>query len=201
MYKLSQFLYSAKLGDGCFYRRKERHTCLLQFTSYNKEYIDFMYKEFDKLGYFPQSVKKIHSGFKEGSEGYYFHTRVHEDFNYVKSLSVKETISMLDKNGLIFYYLDDGSYHKNRHFGHIYCNTFTVDEVNCLIDKIYELYPIKKCTIRWDKKQDGRKYPYIYIPVSVMNVFKNDIKDVLDNCGLKSFYYKIGLPSQTTEKQ
>ena len=201
MYKLSQFLYSAKLGDGCFYRRKEHHTCLFPFTSYNKEYIDFMHKEFGKLGYFPQSVKKIHSGFKEGSEGYYFHTRVHEDFNYVKNLSVKETISMLDKNGLIFYYLDDGSYHKNRHFGHIYCNTFTVDEVNCLIDKIYELYPIKKCTIRWDKKRDGRKYPYIYIPVSVMNVFKNDIKDVLDNCGLKSFYYKIGLPSQTTEKQ
>ena len=140
MYKLSQFLYSAKLGDGCFYRRKEHHTCLFQFTSYNKEYIDFMHKEFDKLGYFPQSVKKIHSGFKEGSEGYYFHTRVHEDFNYVKSLSVKETISMLDKNGLIFYYLDDGSYHKNRHFGHIYCNTFTVDEVNCLIDKIYDTF-------------------------------------------------------------
>lgn len=201
MYKLSQFLYSSKLGDGCFYRRKESHTCLFQFTSYNKEYIDFMHKEFDKLGYFPQGIKRVYSGFKNGSEGYYFHTRVHEDFNYVSSLSIKEAISMLDKEGLIFYYLDDGSYHKNKNFGHIYCNTFTVDEVNCLIDKIYELYPIRKCTIHWDKKRDGRKYPYIYIPVSVMDAFKSDIKNMLDICDLKSFYYKIGLPSQTTEKQ
>lgn len=201
MYKLSQFLYSSKLGDGCFYRRKESHTYLFQFTSYNKEYIDFMHKEFDKLGYFPQSIKRVYSGFKNGSEGYYFHTRVHEDFNYVSSLSIKEAISMLDKEGLIFYYLDDGSYHKNKNFGHIYCNTFTVDEVNCLIDKIYELYPIRKCTIHWDKKRDGRKYPYIYIPVSVMDAFKSDIKNMLDICDLKSFYYKIGLPSQTTEKQ
>ena len=201
MYKLSQFLYSSKLGDGCFYRRKESHTYLFQFTSYNKEYIDFMHKEFDKLGYFPQSIKRVYSGFKNSSEGYYFHTRVHEDFNYVSSLSIKEAISMLDKEGLIFYYLDDGSYHKNKNFGHIYCNTFTVDEVNCLIDKIYELYPIRKCTIHWDKKRDGRKYPYIYIPVSVMDAFKSDIKNMLDICDLKSFYYKIGLPSQTTEKQ
>ena len=198
---ISQFLYSAKLGDGCFYRRSPKHNYLFQFTSYNKEYIDFAFKHLKELGYFPNKVREMKSGYKEGSSGHYFQTRVHKDFTYVANLSIKETIERLNLEGLIFLYLDDGSFHKNKHTGHLYCNTFSEEEASALIDKFYAFYSVKKCTLHWDKKRSGKKYPYIYIPVSVMNLFKHDIKELISKNSLNSFMYKVGLPSQTTEKQ
>lgn len=78
---------------------------------------------------------------------------------------------------------------------HIYCNEFSVEETNKLIEKFYQLYPIKACSFRWDKKKDGRKYPYIYIPVKTANVFKEDIKDFLLTNEINSMLYKVGIES------
>lgn len=196
-----QFLYSARLGDGCFYRRNEKQNYLFTFTSYNNEYINFVYNYFKSLEYSPYPIRDILSGFKVGSKGYTFQTRVHTDFTYVASLTVSECVNALDVEGLAFFYLDDGSYHKNKHFGHLYCNTFSVDDVNALIEKFYSLYPIKRCSLRWDRKKNGKCYPYIYIPVSVMNEFKKDVKVIIDKYDLHSFDYKVGLPSQTIERR
>ena len=107
-------------------------------------------------------------------------------------MSTIEILHKLDIQGLVYYFLDDGTYHQRKHFGHLYCNTFSDDEVEVLIDVLYKFYPQKRCTKRFDRKKDGRQYPYIYIPVVVMNEFKKDIKNFLEENNIDSLMYKVG---------
>ena len=83
---------------------------------------------------------------------------------------------------------------------HICCNAFNNLEVKCLKNKIYELFPIKLCSDRIDKKKDGRQYPYLYIPKMTSDFIREYYKDyVMFDCNLHSMAYKFGLPSQTIE--
>lgn len=115
----------------------------------------------------------------------------------------KETIiDNLDYFGYLMYYLDDGAYHKAHRTMHLYCNSFTDSEVDYLIQKIYELFPIKPCCKRVDKKKDGRSYPYLYVPVDTVKAIIAYYKDfMLNEPLLHCMLYKLGLPPQTIEKQ
>ena len=107
-------------------------------------------------------------------------------------MQICDILHNLDKQGLVYYFLDDGTFHQKKHFGHLYCNTFSDEEVETLIDVFYKFYPQKRCSKRIDKKKDGRQYPYIYIPVVVMNEFREDIYNFLTENDIVSLKYKIG---------
>ena len=198
--KYLQFLLSSKLGDGCYVKHTSG-SCYLQFVSFHLDYITLMKSNLDSNGIKTSNLRIQKSGYKKDSSGYAFTSRIDERIKEVYEMSVIEVITNLNAEGLCYLFIDDGSFHQRKHFGHIYCNSFSDEEVEALINKIYELYPDKKCSKRLDKKKDGRVYPYIYIPVSVMNTFKKDLEEFIRSKEIYSFLYKVGQPSQTIEKQ
>lgn len=197
-----QILLSSKLGDGGFYKRYqgEKSNSIFAFTSSKLDYICSVRDDIVSLGLKASPLKLMKSGYKESSFSYTFRTLTDKRLTEIYNLSTSETISFLNKEGLIRLYLDDGSYHKNRHFGHLYCNSFSEDESKLLIDAFYRFYPVKKCKLRIDKKKDGRKYFYIYLPTYVMKEFTVDVLHFLQEKNIESLKYKAGIPSQTIER-
>lgn len=67
--------------------------------------------------------------------------------------------------------------------------------------KVYSLYPYKRCSLRWDKKKDERNYPYIYIPVKTASEIKKDVENFLIKNEIYSLLYKVGVdsPPETIE--
>ena len=190
---LMQILYSLRLGDGSFVTQSQTtKNYYLMVSSVSLQYVSFKKTMLERFGVITQSLRESKSGFKSSSIIYSFGTRNHPLISKVASMSVKEVVSSLNKEGLSLYYLDDGTFHQKKHFGHLCCNTFTSEEVESLIDVLFRLYPIKRCSARYDRKKDGRAYPYVYIPVSVMREFKKDIKSTIDKYELTDFKYKIG---------
>lgn len=202
--RITQLLYSAHIGDGCYVKNSTGEkfgyvSYCLNYISYDLRYLTYKRDLFITNGFSCSNYRITCSGYKKNSFGFNFSVRSFGELNKVGAMSKIDVISRLNKFGLIIYYLDDGSYHQKRNFGHLYCNDFTPEEVDSLVEKVYELYPIKKCAIRLDRKKDGREYPYLYIPVSTMKVFKEDVFSFLKRNRLNSLYYKAGLPSQTIE--
>lgn len=198
---ISQLILSLKLGDGCLVDQSKTKHYYLQTNSINLDYITHKKVRLEKLGVKTNRLRIGKSGYKESSKIYTFTTPINPLISNVGSMIVSECIRNLNKIGLIYFFLDDGSLHKRKAFGHIYCNTFSDSEVEVLIERIFQLYPYKRCSKRIDKKKDGRKYPYIYIPVSTMNEFRKDIEKFLNYYDIQSLMYKAVLPSQTVENK
>lgn len=195
--KYSQALLSSRLGDGCFIKNGEY---CFQFVCKFEDYLDYKLSCLKKIGIpFREDPKSITlSGYKEGSYSHNFISRNSTKLTEVACLTKKSVIQHLDKEGLIMYFLEDGSYHQRKHFMHLYCNSFTDEEVDALIEKLYEIYPIKRAVKRADRKKDGRSFPYLYIPVSVANIFRQDILDFLLRNNISSLLYKAGVSPSTT---
>lgn len=198
--ELYQLLYSLKLGDGCFItqRKTANKTYRVQTSSIKFDYLKYKENILNKYGIETKDVKCT-SGYKVESKIYGFTTHVNRQVTEVGRMSKLEIINKLDINGLICYYLDDGSLHKTKHTMHLYTCSFTDLEVDYLIEKIYELFPIKKCNKRYERKKDGRIFPLIYIPVAVAKEFNNYVRDFLLHNNINSMLYKTFLPSQTIE--
>lgn len=193
----SQLLYSLKIGDGSFVQnstgeRFGKATYSLLINSINLDYLVHKKTELERQGIITQPLRTAKSGFKENSIIYVFGTRIHNHITQVAHLSITEILHRLDVQGLVYFFLDDGTFHQKKHFGHIYCNTFNDEEVELLINVMYKFYPQKRCVKRLDKKKDGRQYPYIYIPVVVMNEFRKDIQKFLEENSINSLMYKVG---------
>ena len=192
-----QLLLSQKVGDGCFITQvKEKdgkENYYFSSNSINLDYINFKKSVFDSIdGMHTHNIREGKSGYNSTSKIYSFDTRNHALISLVGRKKTLEVLDELNKIGLIIFYLDDGTYHQKKHFGHIYCNTFSDEEVDRLIKKVYYFYPQKLCKKRYDRKKDGRFYPYIYIPVCVMDEFKKDIERFLVENKIDSMLYKVG---------
>lgn len=193
----SQLIYSLKIGDGCFVQnstgeRFGKATYNLLINSINLDYLVHKKTELERMGIITQPLRTAKSGYKEDSIIYVFGTRIHHYITSVANMKTVDILHKLDKQGLIYYFLDDGTFHQKKHFGHICCNTFNDEEVETLIKVMYKFYPQKLCTKRIDRKKDGRQYPYIYIPVVVMNEFRKDIYKFLKENHIESLLYKVG---------
>jgi hypothetical protein len=201
--KICSVLLSGKLGDGGIY--KSSANCFALYVSVNLDYLQYKHNVLVRNGIKCADITTQNSGYKQGAKSYTFRACVHPTITRVHELSISKTISILTKRSLIQLYLDDGSFHKKKHFMHIYCNTFTVNETEQLADKIFELYPIKRPSLRWDKKKDGRKYPYLYIPTTTAREMREDVLEFLQKHNINSLMYKTGYfentnpPSTTIE--
>ena len=196
--KYSQVLLSSKLGDGCFIKNGTEYC--FSFVCKFEDYLDYKLDCLRAIGLpFRDNPKAItKSGYKEGAYSHNFLSRNHPKLTEIACLDKKKAIKHLNREGLIMYFLEDGSYHQRKHFMNLYCNSFTAEEVEALIEKIYELYPIKKAVKRMDRKRDGRAFPYLYLPVGVANIFKLDIRDFLLKNNISSLLYKTGISPSTT---
>jgi len=182
---------NAKLGDGGIY--KSGVNCYLYFSSTSLDLLSYKREMCKKAGLKPSDFEFGTSGYGGKKKVYNFRTRNSEKITPFKYMDTKDAIDLIDKESLILWYLDDGSLHKRKKFVHLYCNTLTEDEVQYLIDKIYQLYPYKKCALRWDRKKDGRKYPYIYMSAVTARYFLKDVAEFIDNNDIPSMSYKAAI--------
>lgn len=187
--RLRPIVLNAIVGDGCIV--KQNNGSYLQFTSTSLDWITFkrdLCKEFK-----PTNLRTQPSGYGGKKTIYVFSTPQHDSISKSENFTIEECIEMLTKTDLIMWYLDDGTYHQKKHFMHLYCNMFTEEQSELLADKIFSLYPVKRPSLRWDKKKDGRKYPYLYIPVKTSNEFKIDVENFLKENDIQSLFYKVGI--------
>lgn len=196
--KKYQGLLSSRLGDGGFIRNGVNYS--VQFVSKFRDYLEFKRNLFISYG-LPirdNNITKLYSGYKEGAFSYQFYTRNSSIITEVALMTKIDVINYLNLEGLIMYYLEDGSFHQKKRFSHLYCNTFNPQEVNALIEKIYSIYPVKPPTLRWDRKRDGREFPYLYLPVPTTNELCEDTLNFLESNNIESLKYKVGISPSTT---
>lgn len=199
--ELYQLLLSGKIGDGCFITQTKKSSNKRYYfltNSINSDYIKHKQDIFTKNGIFTRKLN-CSSGYKKTSKIYGFSTNVISEVTEIGNMNIEDVLDNLDLKGLIYYYLDDGTLHKHKHFMHIYCNTFSEHEANKLIELLYKYYPIKKCKLAYDRKKDGRIFPYIRIPVPTAREFSKDIRKFLIDNNINSLLYKTVSPSQTIE--
>lgn len=198
--ELYQLLLSMRIGDGCFVnqRKKSNPTYHLATNSISWDYVEYKQSIFNKYGICTAPYIS-HSGYGSLKVQHGFRTRVEPEITLVGRMSVEEIIQDLDIFGLCLYYLDDGTLHQKKHFMQIYCNSFTDSQTILLADKIYTLFPIKRCTLRKDRKKDGREFNYLYIPKTVTAVFSDYVREFLITNNINSLLYKTISPSQTIE--
>jgi hypothetical protein len=192
-------ILNAKLGDGTIVHQGHVN-CYMGFTSKCMDVL--CYKRDLAGGYSPTNFRDVPSGYKDGAVSRTFTTRSHVDITEMYYTSYEECIDMLTKEDLALWYLDDGSLHKHKKFMHLYCNMFSEEEALKLADKIYSMYPIKKPSVRWDKKKDGREYVYLYIPAPTAREFGKDVLSLIEENQLYSMLYKVQVldaPSTTIE--
>lgn len=190
--EIFQLLLSGKIGDGSFVNQRKTGTKTYRFctNSVNQDYIEHKQSIFNKHGIATVIEKGKHSGYIPDKYLYAFRTYITEETTAVGNMSIEEVLSNLNKLGLIYYYLDDGSLHKHKHFMHLYCNAFTDNQALMLVDLIEYYYPQKRCTLRYEHKRDGRTFPVIYIPVVVAKEFSKDVRNFLVSNNIQSMLYK-----------
>lgn len=198
--ELFQLLLSLRLGDGSFItqNKTENKNYHVITSSINKDYIEYKRNVLEQNGIFVRSMK-CSSGYKKSSQIFGISTRISKEISIVGNLSMTDCINNLDMTGLIMLYLDDGSLHKNKRTMHLYCNSFKDDDVLALVEKIHELLPQKSVSVYFDRKRDGRVFPYLYFPRCVVDTLNIYVRDFLIQNNINSLLYKTFLPSQTVE--
>jgi len=180
---------NARLGDGLLHYRGKNASLSMQSTL-----LDWLTVKRDICllkGFDPSHITMQTSGFTGRRDIYAFSTKVAPAITEVYKTPLEDILAGLTKTDLIMWYLDDGSYHINRHTMHLYCNALTDEQVNILSARIVTLYGITPRR-REDRKKDGRSYPYLYFPRALVEVFRLDVERFLLRYKIKSLFYKIG---------
>lgn len=183
---IERLALNAKLGDGTI--RKQNNAYSMAFTSTSLDYL--MYKRSICSEYTPTKLRTQKSGYLGKKIIYVFSVRHTQEAKICYELSNGEAIETIDSVDLAMWILDCGSVHTRHGTLHLYCNSLSSDETLGLIDKVYDLYPIKVSKLCFDKKQDGRSFPYIYIPRITAEAIQVDIENFLNLNDIMSLKYK-----------
>lgn len=197
----TQLIITARIGDGHLHVTGNSVKAWARYSSIDKQYMEWKKRILDmKYDCGNVLLKDNSAGFNKKGIIYTIATKVDKKIYKYCIMPRTEIIDSLDYFGFMVYYFDDGSWHKGRKIMNLYCNSFNEEEIEHLRNKIFELFGEKLCSVLWDKKKDGRKYPYLYIPKAVVNKIITTYKDYTSN-NISTMLYKLGLPSQTIESQ
>jgi len=198
--ELYQLLLSLRLGDGCFVnqRKLSKPTYSVMTNTINQEYVNYKERILNSNNILTKHYTS-HSGYGSSKVQYGIRTRVEPEITIVGRMEVEDIIKDLDLFGMCLWYLDDGSLHKTKHFMNLYCNSLTYEQTELVIDRLYEWFPVKRCTHLYDSKKDGRKFGYVYIPKTVAAQFNEHVRKLLVDNHIDSLLYKTIPPSQTIE--
>lgn len=182
---------NAKLGDGCLVQQKEGHGVAAQYNGKNFQWINFKRETALHREYQCSEMKAAFSGYKNDFSLVQFRINVDPRMTRVYCMPIIDVLSNLRKLDLIMWYIDDGSWHKRAKTMHLYCNALTEYEVKVLQERIYKLYHAE-ARLKWDKKKDGRRYPYLYFTRPLTNKFWKDVRRFIRLCNLDTLTYKVG---------
>jgi len=185
----SRIAKNAKLGDGCIARSCRNAN--LTFVSTDIELLNLKREMCLNEGLIIGDIGTQKSGYGGKKIIYKFGSRVDERITDVYHASLTDLIKTLDKEDVFLWYMDDGSWHKNQHLHHLYCNMLNDEELEVLIEQIYNLFGVRP-KARKDRKQDGREFNYLYFPRNLTIQFRPQFKEYVMSKGLMSMYYKFG---------
>ena len=179
-------LMASRIGDGFLVKNGINY----QFGSTCK-YIDYLThkKEIISKYFHVGNFRKVLSGYGE-TYSYEFRTRNSTIFTEIAQKPIEEIINSLDKTSLCYYYLDDGSFHLDKKFVHLYCNSFTKQQTASL-KKVIDTCYSGDSKIRIDKKSNGKQYYYLYIGVAQSKLLLKDVTELLLYHNIESLMYKV----------
>jgi hypothetical protein len=189
MGRLSRVGKNAKLGDGTIVHQHKNASAMFMSTDIDVLKVKQMMCFMEGIQYSDLGTQA--SGYGGKKTIHKFSTRVHERLTEVSNASVEEVISDLDKFDLFLWFMDDGSWHKHKHFMNLYSNMLNDSQTTLLINKIESLYGIapRKCI---DKKKDGRQFNYLYFSRDLVKKFRPEFKETVVNLEIPSMFYKFG---------
>lgn len=182
---------NAKLGDGNMSIPPNCVNARIIMNGKNVQWLEFKHRLAKKLGYDVSDLLSAYSGYTDKWSLVQFRTKTDERITSVVNMSRRRVIESLTKFDLILWYLDDGSWHKSKKTMHLYCNALSDSDTYALVDQIERLYWFRP-SIRYDRKKDGRCYPYLYFPRSLVIKFKRDVERFLRTLKIDSMLYKVG---------
>lgn len=186
--RYSKMAINARLGDGTLGKGKNAN---ITFMSTDKALLEFKAAKLAEEGYGELRWGTQVSGYGGKKTIYNVTTHVNEKATTVRDLPLETLITLVDREDLILWYIDDGSWHKSRNTMHLYSNMLTECQSQILIKRIGALYGVEP-RLRIDRKKDGRQFYYLYFPRELVNRFRPDVKKYLTDANLTSLYYKFG---------
>jgi len=185
---------NAKLGDGCIRKGETNKYHQLSFSGTEETWIRYKHQLSETTTKFCNQEQSPNAYGKKRI--YRFTTSPSPMAEYYSQITIIDLISQMTIKDLIALYFDDGSWHKGKHIMNLYTNSLTIEENERLILKIHELLGYSPKMI-FDRKKDGRQYPYLYFPRMLVKEFIPHINEFINETGLVCFLYKIGLSEMT----
>jgi len=189
-----QVILASLLGDGCAYHRKPCKEKSLVLSSKNRKYLLYKCLDLGKNLFSERGFKAMDNsaGFKKGSKIYSKESFSHPEITKLAQQDPTKWVESLDECGLALWFFDDGSLHQKKKFYHLYTNAFTKEQVESFIDILKRKFGVEG-RLRFDRKKDGRSFPYIYFGTESAKI----ISAILSKYGGHELNYKI-IPSSTT---
>jgi LAGLIDADG DNA endonuclease family len=140
----------------------------------------------------------VHSRYQDpkayGKKLMHFTTGTVNNFCMDKAKRIQD-ITMAD---FILWYLDDGSYHKSKHYMNL-CSHALGYELNIILQEHLLNKLGIKTTVTSETKKDGRVFYYLYISTYSVKFLKPLIEKFIYEHNITDMLYKIGKSSETIE--
>lgn len=189
MEKYSRVAKNAILGDGML--RINKKTAAITYISTDLKLLAHKERLLTKEGISVTVKKTQESGYGGTKTIYVYSTTADERVKEAADAGVSELLQDLTKEDIFLWYLDDGSWHIDRHTMHLYSNELNDEHSNLLISRIEILFGIAP-TLRVDRKKDGREFNYLYFPRDLVRIVRPEIKKYIIENGIDTMLYKIG---------
>lgn len=178
---------NAMFGDGHIGPVNTKQKVQLRFTSTQKSNIELKCK---LLSSNLKSIAQHKNAF--GSKLLYTTSKsvLVEDLNKINQ------INKLSLDDFYLWLIDDGSFHKTKHFINLNSHALSKAENEELQKYLMNEFEIKT-TVYTDKKKDGRLFYYLNIPVRQTRIILPEFKKFIITHNLYGYEYKVGETSQT----
>lgn len=178
---------NALFGDGHITAPNKKGNVQLIFTSTQLSNIEFKSKLLNSNVKMKKQGKNAY-----GKKDLYITTKTVP----AQSTNKIEHINKLSIEDFFLWLIDDGSFHKHKHFMNLNSHALTElenKELNSYLNNCLNI----KARIYTEIKRDGRKFWYQYLPKSEVLNFKPAFQKFIITNNLYGYEYKIGLTSQT----
>lgn len=186
LYSLSreqlQVFLTAKVGDGCISASNSNSTYYSTNCKY-KEYIDFKSRLLGDM--FKKDGITDENGFCK-TRIYTMRSCSGKILEDIRSLSLEDTVNMMDDLGIALWFYDDGSLHKTELYYNLCTHKFSREDQENIFIPFFNRIGIFP-NIEMEKKKDGRVFYYLRI-----KKYKgaNVVNDILSRYPVTCYSYK-----------
>lgn len=191
----TQLLISLYLGDGSYIKQSISGDYGIYTSSIHKELIYFKHSLVSTLKKSDPKWIDNSKGYNKNGYLYKFLINTDKRNTLIYNLPLESKLESLDELGLALWFYDDGSLHKNKLFYNLCTHSFSIEEQELMVQKLYEKFNIK-CKLTRESKKDGRIFYYLRVS-KYEGAF--EIATALNNNPVQELMYKCW-SSETIQK-